>query len=70
MVSCAMPGTSRPFLRLAYSPESMANMIKRIAKWILILACVYLGLTFAVLALYERVFGVGVYRKGHGYISR
>lgn len=45
-------------------------MVKRIAKWLLILACVYLGLVLVVLTLYEHFLGVGVYRKGHGYIRQ
>jgi|GEM_PF-5517864 len=47
----------------------MAGMVKRIAKWVLILACLYISLVLILPPLVEHIFGIGVYRKGHGYIN-
>jgi hypothetical protein len=47
----------------------MAGMVKRVAKWIVVFACLYLGLVLILLPVVERTLGIGVYRKGHGYLK-
>lgn len=42
----------------------MADMIKRIVKWVSIIACLYLGSVLVLLPLLEHFLGMGVYQKG------
>ena len=41
-------------------------MIKRIFKWVAVLACLYLGAVLILLPFLEHILGVGIYHKGTG----